>query len=520
MASISAAVAGVATLAALCAFLWRWPKAATVLLLVLTVIAQTLQTVVSSTAGNVDEAAVVLALVVFTVRRLVKQGNIRWAPAFWFFGIYFFLGVISALVNAVPVTTWALGAFLVLKGPLLLLGVMQVNWEPQDIPRVIRVGVALLLAVLFSAVINAVIPEAWNSVVGRQSVSYRMGVPSLTGIFDHPVGLGSTMGMAFLAVLAYHRIVARTALSWALLCATAFAGILTFRRKSIAAAVLMAMFGRLALPGRKAVAVVLLVLAVPVALLLGWDSLDRLVSTTYDEYFTNVDATARTLMTIDSIKLAFAAFPLGVGFGRYGSAVAASEYSPLYDSMGYTRIYGMGPGERGGFLTDTFWPSLIAETGFIGALCYLVGILVVVVPSWRLMRRAKNRYEQWLGATVVAWMGQLLIESLAAPVFTGPPMFGPVFMLAGVAVAVNLSQQSSTNVLNLPPTWENIASSTTHEPVNVMQSVSESAPRHEDSLVYTVLEPSESTDDFTGARAAGGSPIWGASVEEIEEGNR
>lgn len=442
MVTIGAVLAIIAGLCA-CVAVGVWPGFSLVIILGATLTAQTLETVTnSSAAGYLDEIAVVVALTVFSLRRLLLRGSLRCTGAYWFFGAFFVLGLISSIVNSVPLGIWSLGAFLVLKGPLLALGVLQLDWRRHHLRRVITVGVVFLVMILLSAVANAMAPETWNAVVGRAPVSYRLGIPSLTGIFDHPVGLGSTMGMAFLAVLAYHRIVGRSAGSMVLLIGTGLAGIFTFRRKSIAATVIVGIVTRYLLPGRKTISVAVLVLLLPVVLLLAWEPLVGVVNSTYDEYFSNIHVTARTLMTIDSGKLALGAFPLGVGFGRFGSAVASSHYSPLYEELGYAPIYGMGPDTRGGFLTDTFWPSLVAETGLLGVLCYFLGLILLVRPAWLLMRHATHRRAQWLGAVVVAWMMQLLIESGAAPVFTGPPMFGPVFILAGIAVAVHLQASS------------------------------------------------------------------------------
>ena len=485
---IIVALVGVVSAAGACVVVGTWPKAACVLLIALTLLSQTLATVSGISAlGNVDELAALLALIVFPVRRIMVRGTLRCVTAYWFFAAFFALGAVSSVVNTVPLSVWALGAFLLLKGPLLALGVLQLDWRREDIPGLARVAAVLLVLILFSAVVNAVVPQAWNAVVGRAPLSYRLGIPSLTGIFDHPVGLGSTMGMAFLAVLAYHRIVARSVGTYALMVATGLAGLLTFRRKSIAAAVLVGVASRLWLPGHKAKATVTIAILVPVGLILGWEPLTQVITTSYHEYFDNVGVTARTLMTIDSAGLALAAFPLGVGFGRYGSAVASSTYSPLYTELGYQRIYGMGEGERGGFLTDTFWPSVLAEAGVLGLVCYVVALLMLLAPAWRLMRGHPHRHVRWLGMVAVSWMAQMFIESLVAPVFTGPPMFGPVFMVVGIAAAVHLRESSQHGVPPAP-------------------RLSRSAPRREAPWGHSA--------------PAAPSPEWTALSVEPEEGTR
>ena len=452
-----ATVAAIAVGALCCVGLWLWPKMGAAALLSATVIAQTLQTMTgSSLVGYVDELAVLVAAVVFPVRRLLIHGALRFMAAYWCFAGYAALGIISALMNSVPLSVWAVSGFLFLKGPLLMLGVLQIDWQRADLPKIARFGTIGVLIILVSALLNAVAPEAWNSIVGRQEVSYRLGIPSLTGIFDHPLGLASVMGMAFLAILSYRRIVERSVLSLVLLLTTGVVGILTFRRKSIASVAIVAVGSRLVLPGKRTRFMILLVMLVPLALLLGWAPLTEVVVNTYNEYFSNIGATARTTMTIDSATLAVAAFTLGVGLGRFGSAVASSNYSPVYEELGYTRIYGMGPGERGGFLADTFWPSILAETGFFGLLLYFAGLILAVYPGWKLMRQSSQPYMQWIGTVSVAWMGQMLIESAVAPVFTGPPMFGLVFGAAGIAAA--LHAVDTTPVRGSEKPWMNTLS--------------------------------------------------------------
>lgn len=430
-----------------CAGLARYPKAGVALVLVMTMLSQTLQTMTgSSLVGYADELAVLLAAVVLPVRRLWVHGSLRFMTAYWCFAGFAAAGVVSALLNTVPLSLWAVSGFLFLKGPLLMMAVLQIDWGREDISRIVRWGTVAVMVLLFSALCNAVIPEAWNSVVGRQEVSYRLGVPSLTGLFDHPVGLASVMGMAFLAVLSYRRIVNRTLGSLLLLVATAGVGLATFRRKSLVSVFVVAIGGRLVLPGERTKFVTLLLLLLPLGLLVAWAPLTELVTGTYEEYFSNIDTTARTTMTIDAAGLALAAFPLGVGFGRFGSAVASANYSPLYEHLGYSRIHGMGPGERGGFLTDTFWPAVMAEAGILGLLCYLAGLFLMIRPAWALMRRSDHPGVQWAGAVAVAWIVQLLIESAAAPVFTGPPMFGPAFAMAGVAAALHATERRRPHV--------------------------------------------------------------------------
>lgn len=418
---------------------YKHPKITAGILVMLTMLSQSLQTVSGTNAlGYGDEIGVLLAVVLFTGRRLILRGSIRFYPAVWFFLAFTILGITSSVVQSVPLSTMALGAFLFLKGPMLGFAIAQVDWRREDLPNVVRTGVFFVLFVLAATAVNALVPGPWNAWIGRMTtITARAGFTSLTGPFDHPVGLGTTMSMAFLAILLYRHLVRKNALSMALLIATGVACVSAFRRKSIAAAAVTAIGMRAMLPGPKALYLTALGVLLPVVLVLGWEPLSAVVTSTYQEYTANIAETARVRMTLDAVTLTVAAFPLGVGFGRFGSFTAGENYSPLYEDLGYQWIYGMGPGDRGGFLSDTFWPAPLAEAGILGALCYAGALYLLAVTGWRLMRRAPSAHVRWVGAVTVAWFLTLGIESVVAPVFVSPPMFALPFVAAGIATALS-----------------------------------------------------------------------------------
>lgn len=416
----------------------KHPKVAAGLLVVLIMLSQTIQTVSGVPAlGYGDEIGVVLAFFFFTGRRLYFHGTIRVYPALWFFLAFAGFGLVSSLLNDVPLNITAMGAFLFLKGPILGFAVAQLDWKPQDVPKIARFGAYVVTLILILTCINAAAPAAWNDVIGRvDRVSERGGFLSLSGPFDHPVGLGTTMSMAFLALFLYRKIVAKNIINFILMIGSGLACLAAFRRKSIAAGILTALGMRAALPGPKAMYYVSALVLVPVGLAISWGTLTRVVEATIAEYTANVSETARVLMTIDGFSLAISSFPWGAGFGRYGSFTASENYSPLYEDRGYQWIYGMGPGELGGFLSDTFWPAPLAETGLLGGICYAAALFLLVVPAWRMMRGAHSRHVRWVGAVTMAWFITLTIESVVAPVFVSPPMFGLPFVAAGMCAAL------------------------------------------------------------------------------------
>lgn len=86
-------------------------------------------------------------------------------------------------------------------------------------------------------------------------------------------------------------------------------------------------------------------------------------------YFTVSDA-PRYLFFSNGFKLANTYFPFGVGLGLFGGSIAEKYYSPVYYTLGFNNIWTVR--KDGGFLIDTFFPTIIGEFGYIGTIIYLL----------------------------------------------------------------------------------------------------------------------------------------------------
>ena len=79
---------------------------------------------------------------------------------------------------------------------------------------------------------------------------------------------------------------------------------------------------------------------------------------------------ARPLTYETGVKIMFQDYiPFGSGFGSFGTAAAAKEYSPLYYKYQLNTIWGLSP-ENPMFLADAFYPTL-AEFGIVGLFFFL-----------------------------------------------------------------------------------------------------------------------------------------------------
>lgn len=126
-----------------------------------------------------------------------------------------------------------------------------------------------------------------------------------------------------------------------------------------------------------------LYMAVPI-IFLAWDKI-------YFYYVQGHDKFAKSIMTSVSLQIAKDYFPIGTGFGTFGSTYAKEVYSPVYVLYGLAENVELGI-ESKKYLTDLFWPILFGETGVLGTLLYCALILLLFVQIQRVYFYNKRKY--------------------------------------------------------------------------------------------------------------------------------
>lgn len=401
--------------------------------------------------GWADELLIGAAVVFCVGMRWLRGDPLRSLPGAKWLLVYVLFGLLSCLARDAPLDIGLKSLLLTIKGFIFAFAVAQLNWTSRDVKRMVKPAACVMIFVLIASAVNLVMPGLWTAFLGRASagVSYRLGFPSLIGPFDHPFAYGQFMALAIAALVAYRANVRKSPGSSVLLVGAMLGVLLSFRRKAIVAAAAAALSARSFTPGKRLSTSLSMFVVLPLALLVGWDSLSSVVQFTYNEYFLNPTETARTLMYRDSLALSLAYFPLGAGFGRFGSFTASQEYSPEYVNLGYPFIYRMGPGDKGGFLSDTFWPAILGEAGIFGLIAFCLALFFLAKTGHSLIRTTSDPYVRWIGVVSVAWFIEFAIESVAAPSFNSPPLFALLFASAGIAASLlaaerGASQRSST----------------------------------------------------------------------------
>ncbi|MBQ8230756.1 MAG: hypothetical protein IJZ34_02315 [Lachnospiraceae bacterium] len=132
----------------------------------------------------------------------------------------------------------------------------------------------------------------------------------------------------------------------------------------------------------------------------------------------------RERLLIDSFSIAKAYFPLGSGFGTFASNVAAEHWSKLYNIYNYS---------YNAFLSDSFWPIIIAQCGWIG--CILFILILANYLKIVLNLQKVSIYLMWAGISILIYE---IICSVGESAFFNPAVC-PMFLILGIII--NLAER-------------------------------------------------------------------------------
>ena len=390
----------------------RWPRAMLVVVVLAPivdrfVIAPLISPQIGSVAQYFSEA---LLAVVGTVLLAVSLRDGRLMPAIrhpatialtGFVG----LGVVSALINGVPLLAVAAGFFYTLDAVALFYLCRLVGFgHRQAVLAIGAVGAAVVLMALIAVGQGVLGPNILGLDVfpGRSGETARIG-----SIVQNPNLLGSLIALILpFSLFGLVRLPSRRT-RWAMAAAAlvlAMALLLTYSRGSwlgvlfgtLAVALLLDRKVLLAGIGVGALAF-LLVNVMPRDVLVGSSPgaprppSDFNIIDTTAERVGNVSGgrDLRTLLALNAIPILRDHPLVGVGPGRYGGAAAAHFPSPVYLQYGTNKLLRFQFQQT----VDNFWLHLLIEGGILGAAAFIATIGVVVAGLVRTVRRAAgSRY--------------------------------------------------------------------------------------------------------------------------------
>ena len=140
-------------------------------------------------------------------------------------------------------------------------------------------------------------------------------------------------------------------------------------------------------------------------------------------------ASARSLLTITSVKIAKDYFPIGTGFASFASHAASMNYSPVYYKYGLNNFWELSNANPSGYFDDTFWPIILGQGGLLGIVSYLFLLVRLFITNIKI-----RKYNKHLYAMVLFVFSYLLISSTSEPSFNNSIAI-PLAMVLGYSWA-------------------------------------------------------------------------------------
>ena len=132
-------------------------------------------------------------------------------------------------------------------------------------------------------------------------------------------------------------------------------------------------------------------------------------------YFIENNQTARGELLRTSFEIANDYFPLGTGFGTFASHFSEENYSPIYEIYGINNVWGLSE-DFSAFISDSFWPMIIGQFGYIGTVLYMICIITIYLKIQK--GYSKENKEVYIAKLLT--LLYLLISSAAESAFVNP----------------------------------------------------------------------------------------------------
>lgn len=161
-------------------------------------------------------------------------------------------------------------------------------------------------------------------------------------------------------------------------------------------------------------------------------------------YFIEDTNTARGALLTTSFKIANDYFPLGTGFGTFASHFSGVNYSPIYEKYNINTVWGLSV-DKPSFISDSFWPMVLGQFGYIGLLIYALCIILIY---WKIQHEYNTKNRETYIAKMLCLI-YLLISSMAESSFVNPLSI-PLAIIIGLEwnedKNISISKKNNKNV--------------------------------------------------------------------------
>ncbi len=146
-----------------------------------------------------------------------------------------------------------------------------------------------------------------------------------------------------------------------------------------------------------------------------------------NKYYVESSESPRNALTTTGFKIANDYFPIGAGFGTFGSYVSGEYYSPIYVKYKIDTVWGLEK-KNVVFISDTFWPMIMGQFGYVGLISYVI----LVISFFFLIKRILSINTNYFFFALTPYL-YLIISSTAESSFSNYYSCS-LFIMIGLAV--------------------------------------------------------------------------------------
>lgn len=362
-------------------------------------------------------------------------------------------GFVGGVLNGADLVPMLLGAGYLIRPMIVFFIAYQIGLSNASSHVLLKVSIVFSIILLCAGALDFMFYEEWRRLIGIENSPLiqnwghvsRSGQLRVMAIFEHPTLFGWMSSVVTLLGGAMMAARYRRGMAALLVFCGVLMILLSGSRKSLVAVVLtiFVFFFITNAVQRKTKVFLFIIFACVIALfailfidviLLNFHSLNK-------EYGTVENSSvARIALHLAAMEIGLLNMPFGEGFGRFGGNVSSVFYSPVYEKYGLSNIFGLSEDFKG-FISDTYWPHILGELGFLGItiwLYILIKVLILLndaVNALRLNNAPKATLVVAIWALVV--YVEALIELLGAPLAEDPKGALVVWGLAGLVISLN-----------------------------------------------------------------------------------
>ncbi|MCD2492277.1 hypothetical protein LQE92_06485 [Lacrimispora sp. NSJ-141] len=316
------------------------------------------------------------------------------------FGIILLIGIISTFFYQYQ--SWLISfqdAFICSKFLIVYIAIRTCfqKYTAEDICKRILKTTKFIVIIFFVLSIN----DAFFKPIFH-TMGHRLFARSIMLLYPHPTYLAS---VAYIMLLILAIINSSNKKIFKYMIMDSCIIILTFRYKAVAAVVIFWMLYFYILKIKAKSKLFIGLFSTISCVLIGYEQIEK--------YFFSVGFSARQVLLDDSIMLALTHWPLGCGFATFGSSLSVTNYSIIYQNLGYGYINGLSK-ETAAFLNDGFWPIMLGQFGIIAFLLFLY----IVYLLFKIVFRHKIDSTYFISELSI--LGFMLITSLGETSYFSP----------------------------------------------------------------------------------------------------